>query len=133
MLRWQRRVRTYRSYRSNTTLTMLPICPQNHYCTFFSTTTILSVHYRPLWYLPKYIFFTFFPPMLVFCLFPHRKLVEEGSNLRSYRSSTTLTVLPICPHQDCSCCIRLYPYLWYPPCYISFARSLLPCPFFNVG
>ena len=42
----------------------------------------------------------------MFLLFPHRKLVEEGSNLRSYRSNTTLTMLPICPHQDCSCCIR---------------------------
>lgn len=135
MLRWQRRVRTYRSYRSNTTLTMLPICPQNNLLYFFQyKTIILSVHYRPLWYLPKYIFFSHSPLQCLFLLFPHRKLVEEGSNLRSYRSNTTLTVLPICPlSRLLSSSIRYYPYLWYPPCYISFARSLLPCPFFNVG
>ena len=67
----------------------------------------------------------FFSHSFLQCLFlfiPHRKLVEEGSNLRSYRSNTTLTMLPICPHQDCSCCIRRYPYLWYPP-NISFFLS----------
>ena len=70
----------------------------------------------------KIYFFSHSFLQCLFCLFPHRKLVEEGSNLRSYRSNTTLTMLPICPHQDCSCCIRRYPYLWYPP-NISFFLS----------
>ena len=70
----------------------------------------------------KIYFFHILPLQCLFLIFPHRKLVEEGSNLRSYRSNTTLTMLPICPHQDCSCCIRLYPYLWYPP-NISFFLS----------
>ena len=57
-------------------------------------------------------------------------LVEEGSNLRSYRSSTTLTVLPICPlSRLLSSSIRYYPYLWYPPCYISLQGLYYLAPF----
>lgn len=113
-----------RSYRSNTTFTMLPICPQNNLLYFFQyKTIILSVHYRPLWYLPKNIsvFAHHSPQCVGFIYFPQlcsHWLVEEGSNLRSYRSSTTLTVLPICPlSRLLLVSIRSYPYLWYPPCY----------------